>query len=426
MRIAIIASGSRGDVQPFLPLGRGLRQAGYDVRLVTNENFESLVRAYGLDFWPLSGNVQAVVESPEMQARLETGSFLAVMRYAQQALQMATLRWMEEGLAAARGADLLMAGLGGLFVALALAEKLDRPLVQAHYCPFTPTAAFPGALVPPGVARLGGLANRLSHHLTRQLLWQQARAADASARRQVLGAPSAPFWGPFRSPALAHGPVLYGFSPAVISRPADWPANLHITGYWFTDNAAELNWAPPPAIQSFLNSGPPPVYIGFGSMSARRPEETARLILRALEAAGLRAILASGWGGLRLKHLPDSVLLVDSVPHDWLFQHVAAVAHHGGAGTTAAGLRAGVPSVVIPFFADQPFWGRRVEELGVGPRPIPRQQLTSERLAQALRQATEDALMRRRAAELGARIRAEDGVAQAVAAVRAFEREGRA
>lgn len=426
MRIAIIASGSRGDVQPFLPLGRGLRRAGYDIRLLTNENYEPLVRAHGLEFSPLSGDVQAVVESPEMQARLERGSFLAVMRYAQRAVQAATLRWMQEGLAACRDVDLLMAGLGGLFVGVALAEKLDRPLAQAHYVPFTPTAAFPGALVPPGVARLGGLANRLSHHLTRQLLWQQVRAADAAARWQVLGAAPAPFWGPYRSPALARGPVLYGFSPQVIARPADWPPHLHVTGYWFSDSAAELDWTPPPEVQAFLQGGAPPVYIGFGSMSARKPVETARLILRALQQTGLRAILASGWGGLRLEHVPESVLLVDAIPHDWLFQRVAAVVHHGGAGTTAAGLRAGVPSVVVPFFADQPFWGQRVAELGVGPRQIPRQQLTAERLAQALHQAVTDQALRRRATELGARIRAEDGVAQAVAVVQALERDGSA
>jgi sterol 3beta-glucosyltransferase len=421
MRIAIIASGSRGDVQPYLGLGRGLSQAGHAVRLVTNENFQALVRAHGLEYWRLSGNVQAVVESPEMRAKLETGNFLAVMGLAAKAMQAAALLWAEEGLEACREVDLIMAGLGGLFVGIAIAEKLGLPLMQAHYVPFTPTGAFPGALLPPQIARLGPAANRLSHHLTRQVMWQQARSADGPARQRVLGLPPAPFWGPYRARPLQGMPVLYGISPAVIAKPADWDANTHVTGFWFSEAGADPAWTPPPAVQAFLEAGAPPVYVGFGSMTTRQPEETARLVVQALAQTGQRAILVSGWGGLQAEALPDNVLVLESIPHDWLFQRVAAVVHHGGAGTTAAGLRAGVPSIVIPFFADQPFWGQRVADLGVGPQPIPRARLTVQRLAAAINAAVTDADLRGRAAALGATIRAEDGVARAVAVVGALE-----
>jgi UDP:flavonoid glycosyltransferase YjiC (YdhE family) len=308
--------------------------------------------------------------------------------------------------------DLIVAGFGGLFVGLALAEKLDIPLVQAHYVPFTPTGHFAGALVAPGVSRLGRAANVLSHHLTRQMMWQQGRQADAAARQQVLGLPPAPFFGPYRLPRLNDTPVLYGFSPAVIAKPADWGEDIHITGYWFLEQ--EANWSPPPTLEEFLQRGPAPLYIGFGSMSSRKPEETAQLILQALAQTGQRAILLSGWNGLKAEKLPDHVLVIDSAPHDWLFERVAAVIHHGGAGTTAAGLRAGVPSIVIPFFGDQPFWGQRVADLGVGPQPIPRQQLSAARLAKAIGGVVGDQAMRQRAAALGAKIRAEDGVGQAV------------
>jgi UDP:flavonoid glycosyltransferase YjiC (YdhE family) len=159
------------------------------------------------------------------------------------------------------------------------------------------------------------------------------------------------------------------------------------------------------------------VYVGFGSMSSRDPQKTGHLVLEALARAQQRAVILCGWGGLQMTDLPPHTIAVDSVPFSWLFPRCAAVVHHGGAGTTAAGLRAGVPSIVIPFFADQPFWGRRVAELGVGPAPIPRKKLTAERLAQAIELAVGDRDMRRRAAELGAKIRAEDGVAQAVAIV---------
>jgi UDP:flavonoid glycosyltransferase YjiC (YdhE family) len=159
-------------------------------------------------------------------------------------------------------------------------------------------------------------------------------------------------------------------------------------------------------------------------MSNRKPEETADLVLQALARTQQRAIILSGWSGLHKANLPDSVFMLDSIPFSWLFPRVAAVVHHGGAGTTAAGLRAGVPSVVVPFFGDQPFWGQRIAELGVGPEPIPRKKLTVERLAHAIREAVTDQTMRQRAANLGSRIQAEDGIARAVAVVQQIEARG--
>ena len=138
------------------------------------------------------------------------------------------------------------------------------------------------------------------------------------------------------------------------------------------------------------------------------------MVLHALARVKQRGILQTGWGGLSNADLPDDVFAVDSIPHDWLFPQMAAVVHHGGSGTTAAGLRAGMPTVIIPFFADQPFWGARVFELGAGPAPIPKKRLTLERLADAIRAATSDEVIRGRASALGERIRAEDGVRQAV------------
>jgi len=253
-------------------------------------------------------------------------------------------------------------------------------------------------------------------------MWQGFRSADQRARRQVLGLPAAPFWGPYKANRLQHSPILYGFSSSVIPKPSDWDNHTHITGYWFLDSASD--WTPPSALMEFLQSGAPPVYIGFGSMSNRKPEDTADLVLHALAQTQQRAILLLGWDGLRKANLPDTVFAVDSIPHSWLFPRVAAVVHHGGAGTIAAGLRAGVPSVVIPFFGDQPFWGQRVAALGVGPEPIPRKQLTVERLAQAVQRAVTDQAMRQRAANLGAKIQAEDGIARAVAVVQQIEKRG--
>jgi sterol 3beta-glucosyltransferase len=422
MRIAIIAPGSRGDVEPYVALGKGLKRAGNVVRLVTHRDFNVLVNAHGLDFWPLQVSVQSIAESTGMRERLGNGSLLAVMPQMAQEAQRGALHLAEEGLAACREMDLVLAGIGGLFVGLALAEKLQLPMVQAYYAPFTPTQAYPSFLFPMLPSRLSGSLNRLSYHVAQQMMWQAFRPADSLARKRVLGLPAAPFWGPFDFARAQHYPVLYGYSPSVIPRPPDWGNHIHVTGYWFLD--AEEDWSPPPALVDFLQAGPPPVYVGFGSMSSKKPEETAELILKALARTKQRGILLSGWGGLKVAESSDSVFMVDSVPFSWLFPRVTAVVHHGGAGTTAAGLRAGVPSVVIPFFGDQPFWGQRIAQLGVGPAPIPRRKLTVERLAQDIQQAVTDQAMRQRAAHLGARIQAEDGIARAVAVVQQIERRG--
>ena len=420
MKIAIMALGSRGDVQPYLSLGKGLKAAGHFVRLITHQNFERLVTSHGLEFYPVKGDVQAVIESPEMLKLLEQGNFLAINAHTAKLVRSAAIDWAQDGIAACRGIDLLVAGVGGLYLSIALAQKLNIRFLQAYIFPFTPTTAFPAIVLPQSISRLGGTVNRLSHHLFRQMMWQGFRQADRLARQQVLNLPPAPFWGSYNSAALRQYPTLYGFSSSVIPQPSDWQ-NTQVTGYWFLDAAAD--WTPPAALMKFLNSGKPPVYIGFGSMGSRKPAATAALVLAALDRSGQRGILLSGWGGLSQANLPDTVLMVESIPHSWLFPRMAAVVHHGGAGTTAAGLRAGVPSIVIPFFGDQLFWGQRVAKLGVGTAPIPRKQLTVELLAQAIDRAVTDLVMIRQAANLGAKIQAEDGIAHAVAVIHAIEQE---
>ena len=416
MRIAIMASGSRGDVQPYVALGKGLQDAGHDVRLVSNENFAGLAQSAGVPFRSLRGDVQAVAESEEMRALIEKGNFIAITRYTAKALQGAAVHSAEDALAACRGVELIVTGLGGLFNGLAIAEKLNLSIMQAYLIPMTPTKEFPSVLLPAEGPTLPSALTRTSHYLTQQAIWQGVRVADNMARKQVLGLRAAPFFGPFNDPRLERLPVLYGFSPAVIARPADWDPRVQVTGYWFLKEATD--WTPPSGLMDFMDNGTPPVYIGFGSMGNRKPEEVTQIVLQALATTKQRAIVASGWGGLSRQQLPDTVFTVDSLPHAWLFPRMAAVVHHGGAGTTAAGLRAGVPSIAVPFFGDQLFWGQRIVTLGVGPQPIPRKQMTAERLAQAIQTAVTDSAMRGRAADLGAKIQAEDGIARAVEIIR--------
>ena len=421
MIITIIATGSRGDVQPYIALGKGLKAAGYTVRLATHEDFEQLVRLHGLDYWPIKGNVTEVAQGAAMSELLENGNFLSIMSEMARAAEESAIHLVEGGLAACQGSDLMVGGLGGIYIGLAIAEKLDIPLLQAYYVPFTPTRAFPSVLLPMTLPNLGGALNYRSHHLTRQVMWQGFRRADKKARQQLLGLPKPSFWGPYRSKYAAGLPILYAFSPVVVPKPADWDENIQVTGYWFLDLTED--WSPPAQVSAFLEAGSKPLYIGFGSLSNQNPEATADLVLEALTRTGQRAIVLSGWGGLRKTELPETVLMVDSIPHAWLFPRMAAVVHHGGVGTTAAGLRAGVPSIVIPFFGDQPFWGQRVVALGVGPEPIPRKKLTVERLTLAIERAMSDQRMQEQSAELGERIRAEDGVKAAVAVVQQLEQK---
>ena len=415
MRIVIIALGSRGDVEPYIALGKGLKKAGHDIRLISHVNFAELVNSQGLEFWPVDVDVQGIAQSSEMRERLGGGNFLKVMSQMAKEAELGALHAVKVGMLACQGMNLILTGLAGLYVGLALAEKLELPLVQAYYIPFTPTRLYPSFLLPQIPIRLGGSMNRLTYHLARQVMWQGFRSADKLVREKELNLPPAPFFGPYNSKFTRDNPILYGFSPTVIPQPPDWDDPIHITGYWFLE--PDENWIPPQPLVDFLQAGPPPVYIGFGSMSNSKPEETTNLVVKALAQTNQRGIILAGWGGLHTDDLPSTVFAVDSVPFSWLFPRMAAVVHHGGAGTTAAGLRAGVPSVVIPFFGDQPFWGSRVAELGVGPTPIPLRKLTVDRLTQAIQTAVSDPAMRQRSTELGEKIRAEDGIANAVAVI---------
>lgn len=415
MQITIIAGGSRGDVQPYVALGKGLKESGHTVRILAPQDYQDLIVAYGLDFFDMGGGVKMMAQS-QIQDVVEQGNILKILAVTGKGAQQMALQSAINGLVACQGSDLILAGFAGLSNGLALAEKLNIPFLSAHLMPFTPTNEFPSVLTPQlPQTRLTRWANGLSHRFAQQMMWQMLRSADNKARTQVLKMTPAPFWGPFESLQRESKPIIYGYSPQVIPPPADWPDYIQVTGYWFLE--PPIGWEPPSDLVKFLQDGPPPVYVGFGSMLSRKPEETADLVLTALANTGQRAVLSSGWGGLKKENLPETVCMVGSIPHIWLFPRMAAVVHHGGAGTTGAGLHAGIPSIITPFFGDQPFWGQRVYELGVGPKPIPRQRLTVESLAEAIRAAVSDAAIRKNAAHLGKLIRAEDGIARAVAII---------
>jgi sterol 3beta-glucosyltransferase len=268
---------------------------------------------------------------------------------------------------------------------------------------------------------LGGRFNRLSHQLV-GLSSAMFIGITNRFRTRVLDLPrQRRFANLLVRPDGSPVPIIYPYSPALLPVPTDFPSHVHVTGSWFLDSSNA--WRPDPELQRFLETGPAPVYVGFGSMSGQQAAQRAQIVMDALAATGQRGVLARGWGGLAATDVPDTVQLIDAAPHDWLFPRMAAVVHHGGAGTTAAGLRAGKPTVVCPFLGDQPFWGNLVYARGVGPAPIPQRQLTARRLATAIDVAVRDAGIQQRTAALGAHIRAEDGVTNAVAIVERIVRQ---
>jgi sterol 3beta-glucosyltransferase len=415
MKITMITIGSQGDVQPYIALGAGLKAAGHRVRLATNPEFGPLVIKNGLEYCALRGNFRQVVASDAGQEAMHSGgNFLAFMGRYVKATGAMMDGLLADGWQACQGSEAIIYAAFSFF-AYHIAEKLAVPSIAAYLYPVTPTGDFPSVGAP--AVRLGRAYNRFSYALGQQLFWQPYRRRINRWRQEQLGLPPAPFLGVFSGLHRQRYPILYGFSPSFIRRPDDWGDWVGISGYWFQQPAA--TWTPSPALVDFLAAGPPPVYVGFGSMASRGAAAETALILRALRLAGRRGVLATGWGGLQPAGQGDDVFVLESAPHEWLFPQMAAVVHHGGAGTTAAGLRAGVPTIIIPFFGDQFFWGQHVAAMGLGPDPIPHKSLTAERLAAAIQQATGDPAMARRAGEMSAAIGREQGVVQAVQFVEA-------
>ncbi|WP_414940304.1 glycosyltransferase [Amycolatopsis sp. cmx-11-51] len=399
--VVVVAPGSRGDVQPCIALGCGLALDGDRVRVLAAERFRALVTERGLDFAPLSADPGDVLGSDGGREWTEGGrnpaTFLRGLRGALAPVLERLLADVHKG---SSGADLVLAPTLG-FLGAHLGASLGVPDVELHYQPSVPTRAFAHPLLP-WSSRLGPGGRRLSFHAVDTVAWQVLRPEVDRWREHSLGLPAAGVRGPRRKET----PVLCGFSDAVVPRPKDWPARVHVTGYWFLDTPAA--WRPDPRLRDFLASGPPPVYVGFGSMRPSEAERTFAAVRTALRRVGLRGLL-----GTDIELDDDDLLAVQDVPHAWLFPRTAAVVHHGGAGTTAAALRAGVPALVCPVFSDQPFWGDRVSRLGAGPRPLPLREITADALTARLLELSGNLLFRRGAQFVAARLRAEDGVARA-------------
>lgn len=419
MKIVIITAGSQGDIQPYIALGSGLKKAGYSVRMPAPEEFRDLITENGIEFIQTNSvNSQEFVRSLRMKEAAKSKNKLMFVSEMFKALKPMIEGVFNETWKACQGSDLIITTMAPMG-ARDCAEKLGIPCIHTLLVPACPTTGFQSPFTPRFFNL--GLYNKVTHKLTEQIVWQPFRGILNKWRKDVLGLKPCNFWGIYREVYKGEVPVIASFSSSIVPKQEDWPESVKISGYWFLDEPED--WQPSNELDSFLNSGTPPVYIGFGSMVDKEPERITKIAVEALRLSGQRGILSSGWNGLGNEKLPETILQVGSIPHSWLFKRMGAVVHHGGAGTTAAALRSGVPQIITPFFCDQPFWGERIYELGTGPKPIPYSKLTSEKLAGLINIAVRNKDIQIKAKLLGGMIDAENGVQEAVNIVEKYLRD---
>ncbi|KIM49654.1 glycosyltransferase family 1 protein [Hebeloma cylindrosporum] len=422
MNIVIMIVGSRGDVQPYVALGQQLLKDGHRVRIATHETFNKFVTDAGLEFFSIGGSPQDLmsymVKNPGLMPGIESLTNGDIVKKRKMLHEMINGCWFSchspcpvSGRSFA--ADAIISNPPA-FAHIHCAEALGIPLLLSFTMPWSPTVAFPHPLVNITTSNAGfGTSNYLSYAAADLLTWQGVGDIINHFRTTKLGL----------SPLSVHSgagyvdrlkiPWTYCMSPALVPKPDDWKNNIDVTGFYFLDLAS--TYQPPPELAAFLAAGEPPVYIGFGSVVVDDPVALSQMVFDATKQAGVRALVSSGWGGLGGASAPSHIHMLGNVPHDWLFDkdRVSAVVHHGGAGTTAIGLAKGRPTVVVPFFGDQGFWGNMIHKSGAGPQPIPHKELTTEKLRDAITFAISP-IAKKAASDLAQKIHDENGVARGV------------
>ncbi|KAL8765033.1 MAG: hypothetical protein Q9209_007759 [Squamulea sp. 1 TL-2023] len=448
LNIVIHVVGSRGDVQPFVALGKVLKKEyGHRIRLATHPTFRTFVEENGLEFFTIGGDpaelMAFMVKNPGLMPGIDAlksgdigkrrkGMYEIVQGCWRSCIEMGdgtSMMASDDHLGSLDNsnhptnpdpsvndvpstrpfvADAIIANPPS-FAGIHCAEKLGIPLHLMFTMPWSPTQAFPHPLANIHTSNADqSITNFMSYALVEMMTWQGLGDVINRFREKSLGLePVSLMWAPGMASRLRI-PYTYCWSPALIPKPKDWGSHISVSGFYFLSLAGSFK--PDQQLLSFLEAGPPPVYIGFGSIVVDDPNAMTRMVFDAVKKSRQRALVSKGWGGLGAESLdiPPDVFMLGNVPHDWLFKHVSCVVHHGGAGTTAAGIAAGKPTVVVPFFGDQPFWGSMVAKAGAGPWPVPYKQLTSDKLAASIIEALEPGALRT-AEELGQSISHEEG-----------------
>ena len=405
MRLTVLTYGSDGDTRPFAALSRGLLDAGHEVQLLGERSSLSIAHALGVPAEPLAGDVRSILPRGEWHETLSMGEVIASGRGLLRLVADHSEQWLRTVSDHARHCDaILFSGLA-MFAGVAAGLELGKPHIGLWALPITPTREFSSPMMPPLV--LGSWANRLSFRALSATLWRYYGQPANAARVQVFGG------GP-RAKLALDVPILYGISPQLVPQPSDWPATHQICGHW---SAAPQSVPVAPELLEFLAAGAPPIYVGFGSVSGYLRRPRLQVIIDAV--AGRRAVFYPGWSRIDATMLPKNFCVVGETTHDWLFPRCSVVIHHGGAGTTHTAARSGVPSIVLPFGADQFFWASRLVRAGVAP-PYLRLAKSDARTLATMLEFTQREEVRARAKALGAAMAREDGVGTAVARIEAL------
>lgn len=401
MKLLIITYGTEGDTRPLAALGHALMQAGHEVELLGDGSTLGIAQALGVPARALAGDIRATIAADGAMGDITRNLANLTIAHSD--------AWLRQALDAGRGCDAVIVSGLAAFVGLSAAEALGVPAIGAMLIPISPTSAFASPFLPFTPPRL---FNRASHTLFGQLSWRLFRKATNRARAQAGLPPRRSLW--------TDHPMLYGVSPALVPRPADWPDNVHVCGQWIPPLAT--TFAPPDDLRAFLEDGEPPVYVGFGSMAGF---DNTRLVAAVVGALGTRRTLFNtGWSGIDATRLPTNIHPVGHVPHDWLLPRCAMAIHHGGSGTTHSACRAGIPSVIVPFAGDQFFWNARLRDAGVMAHTLKGASITAERLAAAIAFADSERA-HQQVAHLGREMQEEEGRATAVAWVEHYAADTR-
>ncbi|KAH0369763.1 glycosyltransferase family 1 protein, partial [Aureobasidium melanogenum] len=437
LNIVIMVIGSRGDIQPFLQIARILKRYGHRVRVATHPAFKDFIeKDVGLEFFSIGGDpselMAFMVKNPGLIPSLETVRQGEIARRRKGMAEIFEGLWRacvnatdDEG----DKANMKMMGTKAPFVADAIianppsfahvhiAERLGIPLHIMFTFPYSPTSSFPHPLANINPQKGGDTSieriNWLSYPAVEIMTWQGLGDLVNRFRVKTLGLePVSSLWAPGALYRMKV-PYTYLWSPGLVPKPEDWGPEIDIAGYVFLDLASDYD--PPKELTDFLDAGEPPIYIGFGSIVVDDPDKFTQMIFDAVKIAGVRALVSKGWGGLGGDDTPDNIFMLENTPHDWLFPRVKAVVHHGGAGTAAAGLKVGKPTMIVPFFGDQPFWGAMVSKAKAGAHEaIPYKNLDAEKLAEGIKQCLTDEA-RENAEQIAKSIAAEgDGAENAV------------
>jgi sterol 3beta-glucosyltransferase len=399
--ITILCGGSRGDVQPYLALAIELKRMGKEVRIAVTRNHEEFVRSYGIDFFSIDVDFESLKVDKNMIREAQQADNPLKLFFSFQKMKKYGVHMVEHYYAACEGSEAIVYH-PGMAIGYYAAEKLGIPSILATPFPLNKTKEQTAVILYGKVPSNPGV-NLFSYTILQSMLWM---ASDASLKpfwKEKFGRLPADYGCPFERHTDRRHPAIVSCSNFIFPRPSDWNENIHQNGYWFLEEQDE--YIPPIELVDFLNNGEKPIYIGFGSMVGENSDKISKNILEGLAMTGKRAII-SGFGNLQ--NIPDTIYKIDNIPHSWLFSKVSAVCHHGGAGTSAAGFEAGIPSMIFPFALDQFAWAQRAYDLGVGPKPMPIKKLTSEKFAESIRYAMQENIISN-AKELAKNIATENG-----------------